>query len=143
MMKTLLCILLILAAMPAFGDSLTVTQTPESVQVKKGEAVPVNVAFANTLTPRAPITLNALIDYTNEYGMGQTATSTTLLYVIQPVTVRSYAVLVGSCGYILDSGVLDGQPIKGTLAAGLLSFEVNRTLLEGESITLGYSLRAQ
>ncbi len=144
-MKPLLCVLLVLMALPAFAESLEVAQTPANVTANAGDTVPISVTVKNTLTPRQPITLRASIEWTDQYGAPQTAEATTEISVIQPVKISRYAVLLGGFRYVADSATLNGAPIVETFqVADELTFLLGGLLLlEGESAQLNYSLRVQ
>ena len=60
--------LLFVAAIGCGAESLQVTATPASTQVKRGEPVVMAVNLKNVLTPREPITLTAEAQWEDEYG---------------------------------------------------------------------------
>lgn len=143
-MKSLLCMLLVLMAFPAFADSLEIAQTPASVKAQAGESVPISVTLKNTLTPRQSIMLRASVEWTDQYGTPRLSEATTEISVIQPVKMSRYAVLVAGFRYVDDSATLNGNPVETFLIADELTFLLGGlVLLEGESATLVYTLRMQ
>ena len=128
------------------ADSLSIVSTPQSVTVTPGETIPVRVVFTNTLVPREPIILTAEIEWTDPYGESCVSYASTSILVIQPVEVADYTVVIPPLlGFVIGSARFGGQPITPTASLdllGLLWFQLNATLMEGESITLEYTLKA-
>jgi len=140
----LLVMLVFASGGPAFADALEVTATPASATTKRGQPVAMAVSLKNVLTPRAPITITAEAEWEDEYGTARTTTASATITVIQPVKVNSYKVIIPALfAFVAGSAKIDGQPATPTLDAGQLTFQIGRTLLEGESVTLEYSVKAQ
>ena len=126
------------------AESLQVTTTPQVTTAKRGQTVPVAVSLKNILAPREPITLTAEAEWEDEYGTARTTTASATITVVQPVKANRYKVIIPALfAFVAGSAKVDGQPVTPTLEAGRLTFEVGRTLLEGESVTLEYSVKAQ
>ena len=133
-----------LLASECAAQSLQVTSTPQVTTAKRGQAVPVAVSLKNILTPREPITITAEAEWEDEYGVARTATASTTVNVIQPVKVNRYKVIIPALfAFVAGSAKVDGQPATPALETGRLTFEIGRTLLEGESVSLEYSVKAQ
>ena len=140
----LIMMLLFVAGGPVFADALEVTATPASATAKRGQPVAMAVSLKNILTPREPITITAEAEWEDEYGTARTTTASATITVIQPVKVNRYKVIVPALfAFVAGSAKIDGQPATPTLDAGQLTFQIGRTLLEGESVTLEYSVKAQ
>jgi len=140
----LIAMLLFVAGGPVFADALEVTATPASATAKRGQPVAMAVSLKNVLTPRAPITITAEAEWEDEYGTARTTTASATITVIQPVRVNRYKVIIPALfAFVAGSAKIDGQPATPTLDAGQLTFQIGRTLLEGESATLEYSIKAQ
>ena len=136
--------LLFVAAAQCGAESLQVTTTPASAQVKRGVPVVMNVSLKNVLTQRDPITITAEAEWEDEYGTTRTTTASATITVVQPVKINRYKVIIPALfAFVAGSAKIDGQPVTPALEAGRLTFEVGRTLLEGESVTLEYSVKAQ
>jgi len=140
----LIMMLLFVAGGPVFADALEVTATPASATAKRGQPVAMAVGLKNVLTPRAPITITAEAEWEDEYGTARTTTASATITVIQPVRVNRYKVIIPALfAFVAGSAKIDGQPATPTLDAGQLTFQIGRTLLESESVTLDYSVKAQ
>jgi len=143
--------LLFAAAVWCGAESLQVTTTPTSAQVKRGAPVAMAVSLKNVLTPREPITITAEAEWEDEYGTTRTTTASATITVIQPVKISCYKVIIPApfdsaqdmlFAFVAGSAKIDGQPATPALDSGRLTFEIGRTLLEGESVTLEYSVKA-
>lgn len=140
----LIMMLSFVAGSPAFADALEVTATPASATAKRGQPVAMAVSLKNVLAPRAPITITAEAEWEDEYGTARTTTATATITVIQPVKVNRYKVIIPALfAFVAGSAKIDGQPATPTLDVGQLTFQIGRMLLEGESATLEYSIKAQ
>jgi len=136
--------LLFIAVTECSAESLQVTTTPTSVQVKRGAAVAMNVNLKNVLAPRDPVTITAEAEWEDEYGTARTATASTTITVVQPVKLNRYKVVLPALfDFVAGSAKIDGQPATPVLEADRLTFALERTLLEGESVSLEYSVKAQ
>lgn len=135
--------LLFAAAVWCGAESLQVTSTPTSVQVKRGASVVMSVNLKNVLTPRDPITITAEAEWEDEYGTVRSTTASATITVVQPVKINRYKVIIPALfAFVAGSAKIDGQPVTPALDAGRLTFEIGRTLIEGESVTLEYSVKA-
>ena len=145
MIRSMLMLVLVLAAAAQCGaESLQVTTTPTSAQVKRGVPVVMNVNLKNALAPRDPITITAEAEWEDEYGTARSTTASTIVTVVQPVKINRYKVIIPALfAFVAGSAKVDGQPATPTVEAGRLTFEIGRTLHEGESATLEYSIKAQ
>ncbi|MEN6358272.1 MAG: hypothetical protein ABFD83_14460 [Armatimonadota bacterium] len=144
-MKYILSIILIIT-LTGIGqaDSLQVRTTSAPVVVKRGEVIAMSVNLKNILTPREPVTINAQIEWEDEYGAAQTSSDSATINIVQPVNVTRYKVAIPALfDFVAGSAVVDGQSITPTYSSGSLVLEVGRTLLEGESMILGYAVKAQ
>ena len=131
-------------ASPCIAESLEVTTTPAALTAKRGQPVAIAVNLKNTLTPREPITITAQAEWEDEYGVAKTATASTTINVIQPVKVNRYKVAIPALfSFVAGSAKVNGQPVTPTLDAGQIFIDVSRTILEGESVALEYSLKTQ
>ena len=140
----LVLVLLFAAAAPCGADSLQVTTTPTAAQAKRGVPVATAVSLKNALTPREPVTITAEAEWEDEYGTARTTTASATITVIQPVKINRYKVIIPALfAFVAGSAKVDGQPATPALETGRLTFEIGRTLLEGESVTLEYSVKAQ
>ncbi len=127
-----------------FADALAVMTTPASATAKRGQPVAMAVSLKNVLTPRAPITITAEAEWEDEYGIVRSTAASATITVIQPVKVNRYKIIIPALfAFVAGSAKIDGQPATPTLDAGQLTFQIGRTLLEGESVTLDYSVKAQ
>jgi hypothetical protein len=136
-------VLLFAAAVWCGAESLQVTSTPTSAQVKRGAPVAMAVSLKNVLTPREPITITAEAEWEDEYGQRQTTSASTTIHVIQPVKINRYKVIIPALfAFVAGSAKVDGQPATPVLDSDRLTFEIGRMLLEGESVTLEYSVKA-
>lgn len=139
----LIVMLVFITGCPVFADALQVTATPVSATAKRGQPVAMAVSLKNVLTPREPITITAEAEWEDEYGQRQTTSASTTIHVIQPVKINRYKVIIPALfAFVAGSAKVDGQPVTPALDAGQLTFELGRTLLEGESVTLEYSVKA-
>ncbi len=135
--------LLFVVAARCGAESLQVTTTPTSAQVKRGVPVVMGVNLKNVLTPREPVTITAEAEWEDEYGTAKSTTASTTVTVVQPVRVSRYKVVIPALfAFVAGSAKVDGQPATPALDAGRLTFELGRTLSEGESVTLEYSVKA-
>jgi len=126
-----------------FADALGVASTPASATAKRGQPVEMAVSLKNVLTPREPITITAEAEWEDEYGVTRTTTASATITVVQPVKVNRYKVIIPALfAFVAGSAKIDGQPATPALDSGRLTFEIGRTLLEGESVTLEYSVKA-
>ncbi|MCL4500211.1 MAG: hypothetical protein M1335_08295 [Chloroflexi bacterium] len=141
----LMAVLLTFIAARAFcADALEVTTTPASVTMKHGQVVPVSVSLRNKLSPREPVTITAEAEWEDEYGLQQTTSASTTIQVIQPVRINRYKVAIPALfGFVAGSAKVNGQPVTPTPDSDRLVFDMGQTLLEGESVALEYSLKAQ
>ncbi len=127
-----------------FADALAVTATPASAVAKRGQPVAMAVSLKNALTPREPVTITAEAEWEDEYGTTRNTTASATITVVQPVKVNRYKVIIPALfAFVAGSAKVDGQPATPALEAGQLTFEIGRTLLEGELVTLEYSVKAQ
>jgi len=129
---------------PVFADALEVTVIPASATAKRGQPVAMAVSLKNALTPREPVTITAEAEWEDEYGTARSTTASTTIVVVQLVKINRYKVIIPALfAFVAGSAKIDGQPATPVLEAGRLTFEIGRTLLEGESVTLEYSVKAQ
>ncbi|MHB9038488.1 MAG: hypothetical protein ACYC64_17690 [Armatimonadota bacterium] len=147
-MKCILAILLVIMVAGITNlcnaDSLQVTTTPVAVAAKRGEAVAMSVNLKNNLTPREPVTITAQIEWEDEYGVAQTSSESATINIAQPVKVTRYKVAIPALfDFVAGSAKVDGQPVTPTSGSDGLVIELGRTLLEGKSMTLEYSVKAQ
>ena len=140
----LVLVMLFAAAALCGAESLQVTTTPTAAQAKRGVPVATAVSLKNVLTPREPVTITAEAEWEDEYGTARTTTASATITVVQPVKVNRYKVIIPALfAFVAGSAKIDGQPATPTLDAGQLTFQIGRTLLEGESVALEYSIKAQ
>ena len=126
------------------AQSLQVTSTPQVTTAKRGQAVPVAVSLKNILATREPITLTAEAEWEDEYGVARTTTASSTITVVQPVKINRYKVAIPALfDFVAGSATVNGQPATPTLDSGRLVFEIAQTLLEGESLALQYTVKAQ
>lgn len=126
------------------AQSLQVTSTPQVTTAKRGQAVPVAVSLKNILATREPITLTAEAEWEDEYGVARTTTANSTITVVQPVKINRYKVAIPALfDFVAGSATVNGQPATPTLDSGRLVFEIAQTLLEGESLALQYTVKAQ
>jgi hypothetical protein len=143
MIRLLLVLMLASAAARCGAESLQVTATPTSAQVKRGAPIVMNVSLKNVLTPRAPITFTAEAEWEDEYGTVMSTTASATVTVVQPVKVNRYKVIIPALfALVAGSAKVDGQPATPALDSGRVTFELGRTLFEGESLSLEYSVKA-
>ncbi len=127
-----------------FADALGVTATPASATAKRGQPVEMAVSLKNVLTPREPITITAEAEWEDEYGVARSSTASATITVVQPVKVNRYKVIIPALfAFVAGSAKIDGQPVTPALEIGRLTFEIDRTLVEGELLMLEYSVKAQ
>ncbi len=143
--RSILVLVLLFAPVTSHGaESLQVTSTPTTAQAKRGVPVATAVSLKNTLTPREPITITAEAQWEDEYGTTRTTTASATITVVQPVKINRYKVVIPALfAFVAGSAKIDGQPVTPAFDAGQLTFEIQRTLLEGESLLLEYSVKAQ
>ncbi|MCE5322383.1 hypothetical protein LLG46_03590 [bacterium] len=143
--SSMLVLVLLLIATPQCGaESLQVTTTQVSTQTKRGVPVVMAVNLKNVLAPRDPITLTAEAQWEDEYGVTKTTTASTTITVIQPIKVNTYKVAIPALfDFVAGSAKIDGQPVTSTLDSGTIMFQIGRTLLEGQSVSLEYAVKAQ
>ena len=131
------------AAAQCGAESLQVTSAPTSVQAKRGVPVAMSVNLKNVLAPRDPIIVTAEAEWEDECGVTRSTSASAAITVVQPVKVNRYKVIIPALfAFVADSAKVDGQPAAPAVDAGQLTFELGRTLSEGESVTLGYSVKA-
>ena len=141
--STILIAALLFIVRPVVADALEVTATPASAAAKCGEQVAMAVSLKNVLTPREPVTITAEAEWEDEYGVTRTTSASATITVVQPVKVNRYKVIIPALfAFVAGSAKVDGQPVTPALDAGQLTFEMGRTLFEGESVTLEYSVKA-
>jgi uncharacterized protein (DUF58 family) len=142
----ILLLLVLLVALPSFAatsDALQVTQTPAAVSAKPGEAVTITAVLKNTLTPKPPILFESTVEFTVD-GVNGTDTDSTVLTTIQPVVKakRYKLVLPALFAFVAGSAKVNNQPFVPVETPGLLTFEFGeRTLAEGETLTLGFAVK--
>lgn len=143
-MKTLIVLGLVLAlATTAMCgvDSLQVTTTP-TTQAKLGQVIVTSVTMKNVLTPREPITITAEARWEDELGNVMTTSASAVMNITQPIKVNAYVVTIPNLFVFVDgSAKVDGQSVTPMYAGEQLTFEVGRTLLEGQSVKLEYSIK--
>jgi hypothetical protein len=151
MIRSILVFAMLFAATQCGAESLQVTASPASVQAKHGVPVVMSVNLKNVLTPREPVTITAEAEWEDEYGTARSTTASTTVAIVQPVKVNRYKVVIPApfdsaqdmlFAFVAGSAKIDGQPATPALDAGRLTFELGRTLSEGESVTLEYSVKA-
>jgi hypothetical protein len=147
-MKYMLSILLVIVMAGfvnlCYADSLQITTTPVPVAAKRGEVVAMSVNLKNILTPREPVTITAEIEWEDEYGAAQTSSDSATINIVQPVKITRYKVAIPALfDFVAGSAKVDGQPVTPTSGSDGLVIELGRTLLEGKSMTLEYSVKAQ
>jgi len=136
--------LLFIAVTQCGAQSLQVTTTPTSAQVKRGAVVAMNVNLKNVLAPRDPVTITAEAQWEDEYGVPGTTTASATINVVQPIKINTYKVAIPALfDFVAGSAKIDGQPATPVLEADRLTFALERTLLEGKSVSLEYSVKAQ
>lgn len=136
--------LLLFAVIQCDAESLQVTTTPVSTQVKRGVPVLMAVNLKNVLTARDPVTLTAEAQWEDEYGVVRTTSASATITVIQPIKANTYKVAIPALfDFVAGSAKIDGQPVTSALDSGTITFEIGRTLLEGQSILLEYAVKAQ
>ncbi|MHB9037897.1 MAG: hypothetical protein ACYC64_14665 [Armatimonadota bacterium] len=127
-----------------YADSLQVTSTPASVTAKRGEVLAMSVNLKNILIPREPVTITAQIEWEDEYGQPQTSSDSAAISIVQQVNVKRYRVAIPALfDFVAGSAKVDGQPVTSTSGSDGLVIELGRTLSEGKSMTLEYSVKAQ
>ncbi|MHB9037078.1 MAG: hypothetical protein ACYC64_10440 [Armatimonadota bacterium] len=141
----LMAVILTFIAAGAFcAEALVVTTTPASITAKRGQVVPVSVNLRNMLSPREPATINAEAEWEDEYGQAKTATASTTITVAQPIKLNRYKVAIPALfAVVAGSAKVDGQPVTPTSGSDGLVIELGQTLLEGKSVTLDFSVKAQ
>lgn len=128
---------------PLFADALEVTTSPASASARRGEQVAMSVNLKNVLTPREPVTITAEAEWEDEYGVARTTSASATITIVQPVKINRYKVIIPALfDFVAGSAKIDGQPTTPVLDSGTLVFTIGRTLLEGESVTLEYSVKA-
>jgi hypothetical protein len=77
-------------------------------------------------------------EYTDERGVAQSLDVVpTTLTVIQPVKSNRWkAVIPALFAFVAGSAKVDGQPFTPLESAGILTFEIGKTLNEGESVMI-------
>ena len=136
--------MLFIAVAQCGAQSLQVTTTPTSAQVKRGAVVAMNVNLKNVLAPRDPVTIMAEAQWEDEYGVARTTTASATINVVQPIKINTYKVAIPALfDFVAGSAKIDGQPAILTTESGMITFQIGRTLLEGESVSLEYSVKAQ
>lgn len=144
LIRSILVFVLLVAATCCNAESLQVTTTPASAKTKAGVPVAMAVNLKNTLAPRDPITLTAEAEWEDEYGTARTTTASATITVVQPVKVNRYKVAIPALfAFMAGSAKVNGQPVTPALDTGRLIFELERTIAEGESVVLEYSIKAQ
>lgn len=139
----LIVMLAFITGCPVFADALQVTATPVSATAKRGQPVAMAVSLKNVLAPREPVTITAEAEWEDEYGTVRSTTASTTVTIVQPVKINRYKVIIPALfAFVAGSAKVDGQPVTPALDAGQLTFELGRTLLESESVTLEYSVKA-
>ncbi len=144
LIRSILALVLLLAATTCNAESLQVTTTPASAKTKAGAPVAMAVSLKNTLAPRDPITLTAEAEWEDEYGTARTTTASATITVVQPIKVNRYKVAIPALfAFVAGSAKVNGQPVTPALDTGQLIFELGQTIAEGESVALEYSIKAQ
>ena len=148
MRRAILTILVVILPFATYGqvfaDALGVTATPASATAKRGQPVEMAVSLKNVLTPREPIIITAEAEWEDEYGVARSTTASATITVVQPVKVNRYKVIIPALfAFVAGSAKIDGQPITPALETGRLTFEMGRTLLEGESVVIEYLVKAK
>jgi hypothetical protein len=143
-MKQLLLALVLLSPTLAYSDPLSVSMTCPTQTLRPGVAAPVTVTLANTLTPRPDIVVSCAVTWTDSYGTEHMAFGDPLtLVVVQPVTVRTFALVIPSgCEYVAGSGLVDGAAVEPVPLSGQWVWSLQRELLEQQQLVLAYSVRA-
>jgi hypothetical protein len=122
--------------------ALQLVSTPPTAKVTLGQEITTSVVMTNMLSARDPIVLTAEATWTDESGNPMSTSAETSVNVIQPITVNRYKVTMpDSFFYVADSAKVDGQPITPIVGAGQVAFELERNLLENESVTLEYTIK--
>lgn len=147
MSKWILVLLLVVAAVVQCGacsaDALQIATTAPT-KIKKNQPATVSVTMKNALSPREPIVVTATATWEDEYGVAQSSSDSCTVTVIQPIKVNRYAVIVPALfDFVVGSGTVDGAAVTPTLDSNQLTFELDRTLLENEQLTITYSIKSQ
>ncbi len=146
-MKTILSTFLLLAlCLSAQAQSaLQVTQTAAPLTVTVGQPIITTISLKNVLTPRPPFTITATATWEDQYGIAQSTNASATIQVVQPIKVKTWTAALSSLfGLVAGSATLNGQPVTPTLASGVLTFDLGSAVLnEGQSVTIGYSVKAQ
>jgi hypothetical protein len=136
-------VLLVLFCGLCQSASLQVTTAPAAASVKHGASIAMTATLKNTLTPIAPVTLAATVDWVDEESLPQTASASSVITVIQPITVSAYRVTIPTrFSFVTGTGTIGGSPGTPTVASGVLTFPLITTLNEGQSLVLGYTIKA-
>jgi len=135
-------VLLVSNADLCYSESLQVTSTPAPTAVKHGDMVAMSVNLKNILTTREPAVITAEIEWEDEYGAAKLSTTSATVTINQPVKLSRYKLVIPSLfAFVAGSAKVYGQPVTpATISDGLL-FELAKTLLEGESLSIDYSVK--
>lgn len=144
MKTTLIGLLLLGLCAPTWGQSLTATTTVSPATVTKGQTATLTTVLKNPLTPRPPVTLTAVVTYDDEYDVEHTVTASVTLPVIQPVKPKSYRWSIPALfEFVSGSGKVDGVAVTPTTSGSDLEIPLTRTLAEGETCVVSFSVRAK
>jgi hypothetical protein len=137
----LLCIvLLVLSCSVKAADGLQVTVTASQVD-SVTKITTIQTTLSNILHTRDPIPLVIEILWSDEYGTDRSASATATITVIQPIKPKKYKVVIPALfDFVAGSAKVDGQPVIPTLDGKEMSFTLDQTLLEGESVVITYNL---
>jgi hypothetical protein len=136
--------LALLAPLSLSADPLAVTMWSPQQTLRPGLTAPVTVTLTNTLTPKRDIVVSCAVTWTDSYGTEHMTFGDPLtLEVIQPITVRTFALVVpAGCEYVAGSGLVDGVAQEPVPLSGEWVWSLQRELTEQQSIALQYSIRA-
>jgi len=124
------------------AESLQVTSTPAPTAVKHGDVVAMSVNLKNILTTREPAVITAEIEWEDEYGAARTSTTSATVTINQPVKLSRYKVVIPALfAFVAGSAKVNGQPVTPASTSDGLVFELAKTLLEGESLSIDYSVK--
>lgn len=128
----------------ARGDGLTVTTTADSPGIVPGQTLTVTTTFANTFAVLPPQT----VEFSTSYQVGLLpaveSSSIVTMTKTRPLTIPAFTGALGS-GFTLVAGSvkLDTNAITPTVAGGVMTIPMTKTLTEGQTSTLSFRLLCQ
>ena len=132
------------AGLAQAASKLSVTFSLDKTRLSSGDIATGSIVAKNILTPYPPITWKVTAMYSDWIGASFTADSNQVsLQPTQPLAFNGAGTtLPAAMEYIPNSAKLNGNQITGTQVGQDIGFRTSITLLEGETATITFQVKA-